>query len=181
MTESTKYVTISDEQMKNDIASNDDLFIIGKCGSGKTKLVNRILRYLDTQTDCVYLFFSHDLLNHTDDCYGNINATVLPNDTRPFVESGIDNFPATNLALATGGEEVIWRSDFVFMMADKCAQNNKRLYVIADDVASLRPVGIMARRIPSFKLIVTAVVAEDFEDVLDLNRTSQRNFVTIQL
>ncbi len=65
MNETTKYVMISDEQIKSDLSSNNDLFIVGQCGSGKTKLINRILRYLDTQSDCVYLFISHDLFNHT--------------------------------------------------------------------------------------------------------------------
>ena len=182
MTESAKYVMISDEQIKSDLSSNNVLFIVGQCGSGKTKLINRILRYLDTQSDCVYLFISHDLSNHTgDSSYGNISATEITNNVLPFIDGGIENFPETNLAVSTSDVSISQLSDFIFMMAGKCTQNNKTLYVVADDFAHFGDLEDMARRIPSFKLIVTGVVAEDVEKVRVLSQSLQRNFVTIQL
>lgn len=181
MTETTKYVMISDEQIKSDLSSNNDLFIVGQCGSGKTKLINRILRYLDTQSDCVYLFISHDLFNHTgDNSYGNISATAI-NNVLPFIDGGIENFPETNLAVSTSDVSISQLSDFMFMMAGKCTQNNKKLYVVADDFAHFGALEDMARRILSFKLIVTGVVADDVEKVRVLSQSLQRNFVTIQL
>ncbi len=78
MTELNKSITISEEQIHIELSTPNNLLIVGSTGSGKTTLINRILRHLEQQPDMVYVFISPDLANHIgSNSYGHINALRL--------------------------------------------------------------------------------------------------------
>jgi chromosomal replication initiation ATPase DnaA len=55
------YQNITDEQIANELASlKNYLLICGDTGSGKTKLINRILKHIETLDDTLYIFITND-------------------------------------------------------------------------------------------------------------------------
>jgi GTPase SAR1 family protein len=135
MTDSTKYVTISDEQILGELSKPTGLLIVGQTGSGKTKLINRILRHLEQQSDSIYLFVSHDLTNHTgDSSYGHLNAlrlnlTNLENVTTELQNTAIEFYPANQLT----SEVLNVYCGYISRLSELCENNNKKLVIVSDD------------------------------------------------
>lgn len=136
---------ISDEQILEELLNPKKLLIIGKTGSGKTRLINRMLRHIENQSDTIYLFITHDLVNHTNEnSYGHLNAERLNIDNlEDYVPFGIIldarlantviEFPYDNLPKKH--EKYHLLITFIRLFFDACKHCNKRLVMVTDEVS----------------------------------------------
>lgn len=136
---------ISDEQILEELLNPKKLLIIGKTGSGKTRLINRILKHIENQPDTIYLFITHDLVNHTgENSYGHLNAERFNIDwlkehppaamnlvgelSNTVIEFPYDNLPKNHVK-----HHVLITCVRLFI--DVCHYQNKRLIMVTDDVS----------------------------------------------
>lgn len=136
---------ISDEQILEELLNPKKLLIIGKTGSGKTRLINRILKHIENQPDTIYLFITHDLVNHTgENSYGHINAERFKIDwlaDNPALSIGLAvlfrntaiEFPSCDLPMNHAKHHVL--KTVLRLLFDASHSQKKRLILITDDVS----------------------------------------------
>lgn len=168
-----EYVEISDEHILNVLSNDQKLLIIGNSGSGKTRLVNRMLRVLEEQPDTIYLFITHDLVNHTGgNSYGHLSAERLHIDNlEEYVPLGIlldaklantiIEFPYDSLPKIHEKHHLL--INFVRLFFELCHQENKRLIMVGDDV-SVAVSTIIYAMSDDNKCILTEFAIENLKD-----------------
>lgn len=138
------FIEVSDEQITKELKIPNKLLIIGNCGSGKTRLINRILRHIENQAETIYLFVTHDLFNHTGDkSYGHIKAerlhidNLLLNEFQCTLNNTAIEFPYCDMKQTDSRYDQLYGSLLVFIdnFYSLCQKNNKRIVFLTDDVS----------------------------------------------
>jgi len=131
----------SDEKIDSVLSASDNLLIVGQIGSGKTKLINRILRQLEQQADVVYVLICPNLVNHTgDDSYGHLNALRLNVDdlnesTAVVLQNTAITFP---YAFGQYSDDILAGQlyPYVDKLSEQCAIFNKKFFIVSDGMDS---------------------------------------------
>lgn len=163
------------ELIKSTLLEENKILIIGDSGTGKTRLINKIIRYLETQPDCIYVFITQNLLNHTgDNSYGHINGLRLHIDdlmsSYNFYEQyelqhTIITFPYWTMSKSDPKYDELF-SD-LYGIDRLCQQNNKKLILIADDMDVNINTIIYLRTHSTNKCIISVVNPQDIEGEFD--------------
>lgn len=144
MTNTKEYVTITDEQLNLALSESDNLLIVGDCGSGKTKLINRVLAHLVAQPDSIFCCIDGwAMANHTgEDSYGHIEAlrlnvddleNILRND-KPQLQNTAINFPYPYYTEYPDNFLANGLYQYIKELSKLCVENHKRLVIVSDEL-----------------------------------------------
>lgn len=171
------------EEIKSSLLTLENLLIIGDVGTGKSKLVNQIIRHFETQPDYIYVFITQDLSNHTgDNSYGHINGLRLHIDDlmsnynfyeQYELQNTIIKFPYGTMSKDDDKYDELL-SD-LYGIYRLCEQNNKKLILIADGMDVNVNTIVYVRSQFMTKCVISLVNPNDIESEFDdFEPTGQR-------
>lgn len=163
------------ELIKSNLLDQQNLLIIGETNTGKTRLINQIIRYLEDHHDYIYVFITHDLLNHTgDNSYGHINGLRLHIDDlisnynfyeQYELQNTIIKFPYGTMN--KDDEKYNELLSDLYGIYRLCEQNRKKLILIADEMdINVNTIVYVSSHFPS-KCIISVVNPNDIEGEFD--------------